>query len=189
VIKPKPGTDPARALAYIATADGEVSPEIVARHLWPPTPRRTPFAGPADYATWRRSREDAERTNRDKASRILRRLAEAGYVEGRGGPRVAAWVLDAIERKGITRAIAMAAPGLRSPEDGPGVLHARLVRLVADTLPSTVAEVLGPKPSGRTVEVWADLCRWGVVIPASARYLTPKGADLVAAWETTKETA
>ena len=184
--KPKRDSPQGRALAYIATADGDVSPEILADHLFPPVRRSSPFASSADYKEWRASRTESNRQRRDRASRLIRQLTEGGYIEGRGGPRVADWFVRYIEAHGLTRALALASPGLRSVEDGPGVLHAKIVAAMVANPPPTVEAAIGSRPSGRATEVWADLCRWGVCVPASARYLTAKGAEVVESW-TNKE--
>ena len=180
--KPKRDSPTGRALAYIATADGDVSAEIIADHLFPPVVRAVPFTSGADYAAWRKDRTDSDRMRRERASKILRQLTEAGYTEGRGGPRVATWFVAKIEKHGINRALSLASPGLRSIEDGPGVLHARLVIEAETNPPPSVAALIGSKPSGRVTEVWRELCQWGVIVGPSARYLTAKGADLVASW-------
>lgn len=178
---PKRESPYGRALAYIATADGEVSSDVLAAHLYPPVIRAAPFGSPKDpraYNAWRLARSQSDSIARDKASRILRRLTEAGYLESQGGPRVAVWFAEKVAKVGMVRALRLSAPGLN---DDPGLLHIRLVEQVA-LRPPSVAAVLGANPSGRMRQVWGELTAWGVLVPASARYLTPKGADLVASW-------
>jgi hypothetical protein len=189
MIRPKHGTDAFRALALIVETPGELSSDALAAHLWPPVTRSTPFASAAEYSEWRRNRVSSERDRAAKASRIVRRLAEAGLIESRGGPTLAAWFRDKWERRAIRivadwRALGMA----RSPTADEareialtllvGAAEAGLIRQVAKG-PETVGALLGPSPSGARKRLYAGLVAQGVVVAPAQRWPTAAGVELV----------
>lgn len=173
-VKPKPGSETFRALALIVADPGQWSASDIGAHLRKPAPRDRPFTSAADYAEWRRERQAFERERADWASRMVRRLAEAGFVESRGAPVVAEWFAKRAASVGVERALSRVVPD----QDVPLTTHLRLLARVGPS--ATVAEVIGKKPSGAVKRAWKDLTeRWEVVIPPAARWPTEKGRALV----------
>lgn len=207
MISIKPGTPAHRALRLIAQNDGDLTSAEVGAHLWPP-PKLT---GTSDYLAWRaslrlevtdrtddkghrriaaiRSLSEAERNAR--ASRLVRRLAEAGLVESRGAPVLASWFVAKWEERTARiltdwrplgypmaldqdRARDEALAALLDRPDGSTSIRVRLVSAVADS-PTSTADVTGKRPSGQVCRVWSALCDEGIVIPPARRWLTAKG--------------
>lgn len=203
MLNPKRGSDPHRALRLIADSPGDLSAADLAGHLWP-LPRLT---GTEGYLSWRASLRpvivgrqhgrhidvrSAVMGERDaKASRMVRRLAEAGLVESRGAPTLADWFRDRWERRAARiltdwRALgydveptplAARADALWALVGGDG-MRKLLVLEVANGPPS-VASVLGAKPSGHEKRTWSALCDEGIILPPSRRWLTEKGRALL----------
>lgn len=195
MIKPKKDTPTGRILALICATPGEETIESLAAHVFAP-PRPVPFKSHAEIKARAKLLEAHTQESRTKASRIVRRLAEAGYLASTGGPVLADWFVARMERDGLAEALrsvgpsyhpSLAAIATTGPlafdgwHEGPGLLHAVLVQKVA-LLPTSVAEVVGSKPDGRTARRWRDLIEWNVVIGPRARFPTAKALDLVATW-------
>ena len=175
MIRPSPTNPSGRALLLVVDLPGEVDAAVLSRHLWP-LPRLT---GTAAYAEWRRAALAQEGPSRAKAARILGRLQEAGLVETAGAPRLAEWFVRRMEVKGLRAALLTATFG-EFGEAGAGI-EALVLRAVENP-PGSVADLLGPKPSGARQAVYRRACEIGVVIPPSRRVATDLGRELVAAW-------
>lgn len=186
-----------RALRLIRENDGDLCAADVGAHLWPP-PKLT---GTGDYLAWRaslrlevkprgkhidvRSLSEADRNAR--ASRLLRRMAEAGLIESRGRPVLADWFVAKWEARTARvredwRALGydMEPTYLAARSDALVLLaskdiHRRGIIYGVAQGPSSVADVLGPKPSGATKRAWSALCDEGIVLPPARRWITNKG--------------
>lgn len=199
MIRPKQGTPTGRILALICATPGEETIESLAAHVFaPPTPR--PFRSYAEIVARTEALALHAQTSRKKTARIVQHLAEAGYLESKGGPVISEWFAERIARDGVAEALRISGPrhhpslaaiGAKGPLDfdgwheGPGVLHARLIQRVVGEVgnpPTTVAQVVGSKPNGRVAKVWADLIEWAIVISPRARFPTEKATALVASW-------
>lgn len=115
-----------------------------------------------------------------KASRILSRMQEAGYVETAGGPRASDWFMVKVQKHGIRKALAMVL--MCDVEDVPPALL-RMVTIVVEDPPPSVRALLGVKPSGRRTEVYRHACEIAVIIPPNRRIATAAGVALVASWD------
>ena len=200
MIKPRKDTPTGRILVLICATPGEETIESLAAHVFaPPTPR--PFRSYAEVKARREALVVHAQTSRKRTARIVQHLAEAGYLESKGGPVISEWFAERMARDGVAEALRVSGPryhaslaaiGAKGPLDfdgwheGPGVLHAALIQRVVGEVgnpPTTVAQVVGSKPNGRVAKVWADLIEWSIVIPPRARFPTAKALDLVASWE------
>ena len=208
MIRVAPDNDAGRALRLIGELPGEVDAETLGRHMWPLPPM--PTTSWAAYLEWRasvaavRPRPDIviERQKGDwlppvvrpgrlvtvvgpertaRAARLLSRLQERGLVSTAGGPVLAGWAAERASRLGWPRTLAVALH-CAIAEVPPAVLRLAL-RMVEDP-PGSVADLLGPRPSGRRQDTYRRACAIGVVIPPSRRTLTEAGRVLVAGWST-----
>ena len=186
MISPKRGTPAALALRLIAEADGDLTAAEVGAHLRP-LPRLTSTAG---YLAWRAALPAAQRDRDAWASRLVRRLVEAGLVESRGVPVLADWSTRRWDARTASiladwRALGypVAPPESSARSDALSALldqdapRIALVRKVAETPPASVAALVGK--SGTAWRAWAWLCDEGVIIPPSRRSVTPKGRALL----------
>ncbi len=185
--------DALRALRLIVDAEGDFCSADVGAHLYP-LPRLTRSA---DYLAWRAARPRLEAARDAKASRLVRRLAEYGYVES-GPPVVSAWFRERWTRRAAHiredwRALGY--PEAPTPEAAESdallllvgsTLTATLVRRVLELShrdpakgPTSVADIIGPRPSGATKRAWRELDRAGIVVTPSRRRATAKGIALI----------
>lgn len=176
---PKPGTDTWRVLALIVTEPGEPTSKDIAARVRPAPKRTEPFGSTAEYGEWRRARLVHEKAAEEWASRVVRRLAEAGLLEKSRKPVLASWFPALVAKHGGDWEFALRKrrPGITT-RDGSVDAHLKMLRKVAEG-PTSVAALLGPKPDGWDKRVWADLCQWGVAVPPSRRWATARGIALI----------
>jgi len=196
MISPRANTPTAAILALICATPGEETIETLAAHAFPPPRRLTAFRSYAEIRAYADARNEHTRKTREQTSRIVRRLAEAGYLEARTGPVLAAWFIERMNRDGLAEAL-RASGSAHHPSrssissTGPlvfgghhvkfGATYETMIRVVAKG-PATVADVIGRAPSGRAKALWANLVEWGIVLTPSARFPTEKARALVASW-------
>lgn len=157
--------DTRRALDLVREYPGELDAEALAAHLWPP-PRLVVV--PRTREEWRARVEAVEahrRATAAQASAILARLTRAGLVERRGPPRLAAWFLPVLAKRGPVLALAFV-----TMEHGKAAKvrrrHLAMLEAVRKCPPSMAS--LGTGRPAR--EAYRDLVAWSVVIPPSRRF-------------------
>jgi hypothetical protein len=171
-----------RALRYYADAEGDGDSRGLGVSLWP-LPKLT---STRDYLAWRAARAEAERDRDAKASRLTRRMAEAGLIESRGRPLLADWFRAKWDKRTARILTDWRPLGYPMALDQDRARDEALAALVGDTMrrslvwkvakgPPSVAAVLGDKPSGATKRAWSALCDEGIVLPPARRWLTEKG--------------
>ena len=175
MIRPTPGSDAWSVLDLVVRYPGQLDSVRIGERLWRPRIRST-----ADVLAVRRAITESGAKWSARASVCLQRLQAAGYVERCRPPRIAEFWADTIAddpRQAVTLAAADYAVGAVDPG---GSREALLLILVRHT-PATVREWVGPTPSGHIQRAMADLVTWGLVVPPSYRWPTPKGVALVTA--------
>ena len=182
MISPRPGTPTHRLLTAIAEAPDEIGPTEAADIICP-RPKLTSSEG---YREWVRSVAVARETpngrvltldpaRQAKASRALRRLAEAGLIAPLGGPRLSDWFEARAALRGVPGALALSTLG-EGVDVGPVAVD--IVERVRGGS-ATVGAVLGEKPSGATQAVWRELVRLRIVVGVYGRRVTEKGRAVV----------
>lgn len=202
IAPPKPGTPAFRILALLVATPRMTAGELAAE-VFPVRMPRCPYAGPANTAgvtRWREEYAAAERAAVARATRLLGRLQEAGYVEPLGPPRLAEWVEPAIrtaaarlQRDWRNLAESLDGPATLTPEeaDRRAVLavirrrassreavawHARIVAaLRVDNPPGSVRALMGPRPGGQANRAYRRLDEMGILVTPSQRVATVVG--------------
>ncbi len=183
----RPGTDAYALLLLISERDGQLRVADLAARLFPWT--AAPISRePGAFAKRQKERAEHVQRARQKTSRLLGRLAEAGLVAT--GHDVTLWP-DAAARwaqEGPASLRRLAEIG----EDGPWLAQARLTEPTAHEVNIVAALASGPlayavltevsgglTPSGSASGAWQHayrvLCESQVVRPPSNRRLTPHG--------------
>lgn len=172
-----PGSPAFRALEVIVDHPGELGAEEVALHVYPPRRRDTPFRSVEDFNAWRAERRRSEKDANAKASRLIRRLQEAGWVQPCGAPCLAQWFVERVARNGLVSVIERAHPSW--PSSVPDLRgHRRMAEEVAQG-PGSVRDLLGTSPSGARKRVYADLVAMHVIVAPTRRLPTAAGVRRV----------
>ena len=173
-----PGSPAFAVLSIVATYPGELDAEAVAMHLWPPPRLTAPLPSAEAWKARAEAVEAHRRLQATRASRLLGRLTEAGYVERVGRPVLARWFVERVERFGLGEAMCRAHPAW--PRSS-GNLHGHLqLAREAEKGPLSARALLGDNPSGSRKRDYAELCAWGVIVPPSHQTATAAGVALVA---------
>ena len=187
MISPRPNTHTFALLLAIAEAPDEIGPAEAADIVCP-RPRLT---GTEGYREWVRSVAVARETpngrmltldpaRQAKASRALRRLAEAGLIAPLGGPRLSDWFEARAALRGIPGALALSTLG-EGVDVGPVAVD--IVERVRGGC-ATTCDAIGPKPSGATQAVWRELVRLRSVVGVYGRRVSSAGLELLNKKET-----
>lgn len=185
MISPKRGSPTFALLQAIAESPDTIGPAEAADIVCP-RPRLT---GTEGYREWARSVAVARPTphsrgpvltldpaRQARASRALRRLAEAGLIEPVGAPRLSDWFTARVALRGLPGALALTSAG-ESVDLGPVLVG--IVERVGGGCATTIGDVLGPKPSGATQAAWRWLVRSGVVVGVYGRRVSAAGLELL----------